>query len=194
MISIHAAQEGCDAATHAAASPSPKISIHAAQEGCDNRIKLPLRQRAYFNPRSPRGLRLYCTLYRHKIRRYFNPRSPRGLRPLFPALCSRRRYFNPRSPRGLRPLIVVNKNVPVEISIHAAQEGCDWVAKLALKALRKFQSTQPKRAATITVEDGTNIRIISIHAAQEGCDSIRINCNYYLFYSYKSAKLTFLLN
>lgn len=35
---------------------------------------------------------------------------------------------------------------------------------------------------------------ISIHAAQEGCDSIRINCNYYSFYSYKSAKLTFLLN
>lgn len=57
------------------------------------------------------------------------------------------------------------------ISIHAARVGCD-IEPIML----------PHK------DD------ISIHAAQEGCDSIRINCNYYLFYSYKSAKLTFLLN
>ena len=57
------------------------------------------------------------------------------------------------------------------ISIHAAQEGCD-----------ENQNANDHADK------------ISIHAAQEGCDSIRINCNYYSFYSYKSAKLTFLLN
>lgn len=57
------------------------------------------------------------------------------------------------------------------ISIHAAQMGCD----------REFSEAAEQTK-------------ISIHAAQEGCDSIRINCNYYSFYFYKSAKLTFLLN
>ena len=128
-----------------------------------------------------------------------------------------------------------------EISIHAAQEGCDnrtqarkcksllfqstqpkraatcfhkpisvsskfqsTQPKRAATELGKpvevviypFQSTQPKRAATVDrlVPAVLALFAISIHAAQEGCDSIRINCNYYSFYSYKSAKLTFLLN
>ena len=55
--------------------------------------------------------------------------------------------FNPRSPRGLR-----QDSLPVDlgdsdISIHAAQEGCD-------------AERRNKR----------NDRQISIHAAQEGCD------------------------
>ena len=81
-----------------------------------------------------------------------------------------------------------------EISIHAAQEGCDFKIAEYRYIINKFQSTQPKRAATDYETDLEISKDISIHAAQEGCDSIRINCNYYSFYSYKSAKLTFLLN
>ena len=80
------------------------------------------------------------------------------------------------------------------ISIHAAQEGCDFTPPTAVCSKKPFQSTQPKRAATSPMDDFGSADFISIHAAQEGCDSIRINCNYYSFYSYKSAKLTFLLN
>ena len=102
----------------------------------------------------------------------FNPRSPRGLRRVVVhAVQEFGNDFNPRSPRGLRPLVLLYGRSRLCISIHAAQEGCDRTRS------RKFAG-----------------RCISIHAAQEGCDSIRINCNYYSFYSYKSAKLTFLLN
>ena len=39
----------------------------------------------------------------------------------------------------------------IKISIHAAQEGCDWQAAYVPAGTLLFQSTQPKRAATATV-------------------------------------------
>ena len=36
--------------------------------------------------------------------------------------------------------------------------------------ISKFQSTQPKRAATSSAFMALQQRVISIHAAQEGCD------------------------
>ena len=57
-ISIHAAQEGCDYFSSASIPAPAKISIHAAQEGCDSVFIRKIPWQAYFNPRSPRGLRL----------------------------------------------------------------------------------------------------------------------------------------
>ena len=81
----------------------------------------------------------------------------------------------------------------VLISIHAAQEGCDRYRQnyrrpilhfnprspsglrhdylVTKKGFKIFQSTQPKRAATVDyIVSATGLKI-SIHAAQEGCDS-----------------------
>ena len=82
-----------------------------------------------------------------------------------------------------------------KISIHAAQEGCDIPSLPFQIKQKRFQSTQPKRAAT-GVAYGRYFRIgefqstqpkraatdfglksralptISIHAAQEGCDPL----------------------
>ena len=78
-----------------------------------------------FNPRTPRGVRLFPLLYfqtqlkfqsTHPARgattyprntpfskRDFNPRTPRGVRPDGRPLPSRQlSYFNPRTPRGVR--------------------------------------------------------------------------------------------
>ena len=57
-ISIHAAQEGCDFNINQPFILVIIISIHAAQEGCDLRAELLNLVCFYFNPRSPRGLRL----------------------------------------------------------------------------------------------------------------------------------------
>ncbi len=147
------------------------ISIHAAQEGCDPRQIFLMLSAANFNPRSPRGLRLsrFCGTPKSLLlvfqstqpkraatrssmladgrSKNFNPRSPRGLR-LFPSLfVIFILYFNPRSPRGLRRMVL--------IIIHP---------------LIKFQSTQPKRAATAWQKERKFLQAISIHAAQEGCD------------------------
>ena len=170
-----------------------------------------------FNPRSPRGLRpwRYC---KWTGKTNFNPRSPRGLRPLFSTnVFSMAAHFNPRSPRGLRPKKAELKAARDAISIHAAQEGCDncrlhcWRRILIISihaaqegcdkfcpdSLRcakrfqstqpkraatyllivlppyqsRFQSTQPKRAATVFKKVSVGVLPISIHAAQEGCDS-----------------------
>ena len=59
-----------------------------------------------------------------------------------------------------------------QISIHAAQEGCDLLASIKTHILTGFQSTQPKRAATIVNTAVGIVPFISIHAAQEGCDKI----------------------
>ena len=77
--------------------------------------------------------------------------------------------FNPRSPRGLR-LAAFKTARDSEISIHAAQEGCDWGWREFPTLPALFQSTQPKRAATARRPAFTAWQAISIHAAQEGCD------------------------
>ena len=78
--------------------------------------------------------------------------------------------FNPRSPRGLRPKSKDIGSIEPGISIHAAQEGCDLISLILMLSLRKFQSTQPKRAATVEEAKVAIKQAISIHAAQEGCD------------------------
>ena len=108
-------------------------------------------KRLNFNPRSPRGLRLFCFSCKASISD-FNPRSPRGL-------------------RLMQELIQVQK---LKISIHAAQEGCDHNFAHLITLPKAFQSTQPKRAATKPRCIIGNHQNISIHAAQEGCDRINI--------------------
>ena len=58
----------------------------------------------------------------------------------------------------------------LDISIHAAQEGCDRTTSWLKEIVKEFQSTQPKRAATADVQRAQVTAKISIHAAQEGCD------------------------
>ena len=103
---------------------------------------------SYFNPRTPRGVRLThsfssdgssgfqskhpargatCSYCKHgPINGDFNPRTPRGVRP--PPICSDcscNYNFNPRTPRGVR-------------LISAISSGCST----------SFQSTHPARGAT----------------------------------------------
>ena len=122
------------------------ISIHAAQEGCDLPADPAPRRVLHFNPRSPRGLRP-ISRRKSRISAYFNPRSPRGLRHEVARRLGRTTNFNPRSPRGLR---------------RQQKEG--------LYLVIQFQSTQPKRAATVRPRLPSFSINISIHAAQEGCD------------------------
>ena len=56
-ISIHAPREGCDW-THFRRYPRRPISIHAPREGCDVTVSLLHFTVSYFNPRTPRGVRL----------------------------------------------------------------------------------------------------------------------------------------
>ena len=81
------------------------------------------------------------------------------------------RDFNPRSPRGLRPVPVMSDS---KLSLfqstqpkRAATVASTWSSCAAIG----FQSTQPKRAATMGMPTAQlAYSEISIHAARVGCD------------------------
>ena len=195
IISIHAAQEGCDNTRLLEANLIMLISIHAAQEGCDRLPAMQTINGPLFQSTQPKraatiGYNRRSNTYCISIHAAQEGCDSKNLDNFVKSCCISIHAaqegcdllllhlpilsvdFNPRSPRGLRPTFSIQTPLYEYISIHAAQEGCD----------RAFLS------------DILLQTVISIHAAQEGCDSIRINCNYYSFYFYKSAKLTFLLN
>ena len=130
VISIHAAQEGCDLMAKTADLPARKISIHAAQEGCD-----------------PRGLRPRSRLIGGPANRFQSTQPKRAATGGDDGEPQDSGDFNPRSPRGLRQVRLCQRARPAQISIHAAQEGCD-----------------------IDWKKTNGYTNISIHAAQEGCD------------------------
>ena len=53
-ISIHAAQEGCDAKVWTGNDTSLSISIHAAQEGCDIRTAIHFNYSSLFQSTQPK--------------------------------------------------------------------------------------------------------------------------------------------
>ena len=57
-ISIHAPREGCDL-MEKQKQDIMSISIHAPREGCDRMPQPPFQRQTYFNPRTPRGVRLF---------------------------------------------------------------------------------------------------------------------------------------
>ena len=125
-----------------------EISIHAPREGCDVRKMLPQLRAVHFNPRTPRGVRLW--------------------HPQQGWQCAD--DFNPRTPRGVRLTALISSGEPVDISIHAPREGCDGLAHRGAALLFVFQSTHPARGATPEPEPQPPSAEISIHAPREGCD------------------------
>ena len=81
--------------------------------------------------------------------------------------------FQSTQPKRAATYMARHVEALLDISIHAAQEGCDGRTAQAPRATRGFQSTQPKRAATEVHNCKIEAFLISIHAAQEGCDSPR---------------------
>ena len=101
-ISIHAPREGCDPAPQSGAGDVVKISIHAPREGCDPAPEHQRQGAIYFNPRTPRGVRLCATLCKYAQARFQSTHPARG------------------ATIGSRTKISANN-----ISIHAPREGCD---------------------------------------------------------------------
>ena len=124
----------------------------------------------------------------------FNPRSPNGLRPAADEQKRRRTLFQSTQPEWAATAAEMIQGVWINISIHAARMGCDRT--FCHEGIRLFYISIHAARMGCDTEGCFSLYniMISIHAARMGCDSIRINCNYYLFYSYKSAKLIFLLN
>ena len=169
MISTHAPLAGCDA-QRCLWWVRRKISTHAPLAGCDYPHRRGHHRAAYFNPRTPRGVRPAAPAGRW-WRRGFQPTHPSrgatlglalillsaiisthaplaGCDPSCRCSSASRCDFNPRTPRGVRPVF----------------DPCD-------KRDILFQPTHPSRGATLSPCTRFSWKDISTHAPLAGCDS-----------------------
>ena len=115
------------------------------------------RRILYFNPRTPRGVRLCVGAQYCPVRPFQSTHPARGATFTSPFLFQVPGNFNPRTPRGVRPGPTATAVVVAAISIHAPREGCDY-----------------KREGVPCFDYE-----ISIHAPREGCDFHRFAiCTY----------------
>ena len=123
LISIHAPREGCDEFLPYPFDSRGAISIHAPREGCD-RPGWPLmgRQKGDFNPRTPRGVRLF-DLLAVPLFFHISIHAPREG-------CDRRRWWRGRTAHP--------------ISIHAPREGCDVWPPLSPLYFTNFNPRTPR--------------------------------------------------
>ena len=124
-ISIHALREESDLSIVQLPTPSVMISIHALREESDAGSTTRAAATGNFNPRPPRGERLYSGSFGrkavcisiHALREESDGSSRRCPSPSD--------HFNPRPPRGERHIPCRFQAVCQTISIHALREESD---------------------------------------------------------------------
>ena len=158
QISIHALREESDGG-HYSSRLYRQISIHALREESDQQYPRESYQQYNFNPRSPRGERLYSS-YLTSPSFYFNPRSPRGERQDNKITTRGLANFNPRSPRGERQHIISVNPEPYMNFNPRSPRGERQGGKVAFLSVRN----------------------ISIHALREESDR-RTACKFWLLLS-----------
>ena len=123
--------------------PPVLVSIHAPLAGCDPRCLCPQPSSFCFNPRTPRGVRLFSGRSFLPSRR-FNPRTPRGVR--------RRGAGNEPQYRGVSihaPLAGCDLSSRYAgcgglVSIHAPLAGCDDAPSKRTRCTRRFNPRTPR--------------------------------------------------
>ena len=104
---------------------------------------------------------------------YFNPRTPRGVRLMEIDGILVRLDISIHAPReGCDADLHGSSSGDPTISIHAPREGCDANKMGTSMQMIQFQSTHPARGATRLAIISPPQNNISIHAPREGCDRV----------------------
>ena len=112
-------------AADAPTPPHPCISIHAPREGCDKRLR-PAERVETISIHAPREGCDQSRIWYYHTAKYFNPRTPRGVRlAIIEAVAARERFQSTHPARGATQLIGIGLH-RLLISIHAPREGCDF--------------------------------------------------------------------
>ena len=167
-ISIHASREGCDDFTVCGIRYT-YISIHASREGCDALNPDPIWMHTYFNPRIPRGMRLYYKDTWDSLTGFQSTHPARDATRHTCATLLDNAISIHASREGCDDTAAIHRLGNI-ISIHASREGCDNKSYFYRKKQTRFQSTHPARDATSLSVNLLRRKIISIHASREGCD------------------------
>ena len=125
------------------------ISIHAPREGCDGITAVYEELEQVFQSTHPaRGATRRAIIRRARNLLYFNPRTPRGVRLLPWCVTARRSSISIHAPREGCDTGRWARFGYFAISIHAPHEGCDRARVRARAHSILFQSTHPARGAT----------------------------------------------
>ena len=126
------------------------VSIHALLAECDSAIEPGVTYKIGFNPRTPCGVRLYCSAMFRVPGKFQSTHSLRSATPCRLHKVRLSPSFNPRTPCGVR-----HDRLPEKVRE------------------KQFQSTHSLRSAT-SGKDGAHAIIgVSIHALLAECDSIK---------------------
>ncbi len=170
LISIHAPREGCDEPQEDDYC-SHGISIHAPREGCDEGQAGPVHHDLYFNPRTPRGVRLLEMRCKERLKN-FNPRTPRGVRQARGFEVMTTRVFQSTHPARGATLLGLAVHAVQGISIHAPREGCDILGSRFSSSPSNFNPRTPRGVRHGQRSRHQRFFRISIHAPREGCDQV----------------------
>ena len=137
-----------------------------------SRVETRLTQRKialcqYFNPLTPRGLRLKSLLFKFFSRLNFNPLNPRGLRPKLQVKQQKQENFNPLNPRRLR---LRREDIEV-IQLNFNPLNPRGLRRFTIQQrmiLFIFQSPQPSRVETYLVSKHFKGNKISIPSTLAG--------------------------
>ena len=146
------------------------VSIHAAQAGCDWACRLWCTRKAGFNSRSPSGLRRRQHLQRHRGDPRFNSRSPSGLRQSVLAHLEALGAFQFTQPKRAATWFYRAFLGFGGVSIHAAQAGCDHHRGELPTHSDRFNSRSPSGLRLCSSMSCNCLLYVSIHAAQASCD------------------------
>ena len=170
------------------------VSIHAPRAGGDSEYQYQHRACCSFNPRPPRGGRLFV-VFQHIVDSCFNPRPPRGgrlrqavtvtwLRCFNPrpprggrrrqcGRCTATTCFNPRPPRGGRPWATGN-DAPIEVCFNPRppRGGRRW-SDCAAQSARPVSIHAPRAGGDLGGMAFRRRAGVSIHAPRAGGDLIR---------------------
>ena len=124
----------------------------------------------YFNPRTPRGVRLRGRSLSDEHKKFQSTHPAGGATRGCPNGNTGRKDFNPRTPRGVRLAEASMEYVQHAFqSTHPAGGATD--RRIKDERCIKFQSTHPAGGATGVQYMFSTRRNISIHAPRGGCDA-----------------------
>ena len=106
------------------------------------------------------------------ILRYFNPRTPRGVRLSFRMVLLYHTLFQPTHPsRGATMFPGAGRGY-VSISTHAPLAGCDEYGRALWTTWIDFNPRTPRGVRPVSALSCAQHSLISIHAPLAGCDGL----------------------
>ena len=143
--------------------------------GCDLLNGLEPHHDFYFNPRTPCGVRLVCSVLKTLRSARFQSTHPVwGATPEILALWNLQENFNPRTPCGVRHGSG-RWQARRQISIHAPRVGCDREDGVILDEGGEISIHAPRVGCDVFPPLQDHDLVISIHAPRVGCDGYKFN-------------------